>query len=292
MSDEPTPSAPFRHGLPHQVLHAPQLRGRGRAIGVPHLVHPDGRGARRTTPRWSPRPSSRGNRGTPPAWSTGRRTGSRPVARSFRSASNRSSGPIDEPSPKISSVTPWRRSPCERPSASSVLVGPAQHVDESRRHREPGGVHLDPSARCAEVTDGDNRIADDGHIGHARLAARPVVHGAVANHEVVGGSRTTAGEGDDGAEEGEQRWTHAETQGGVRPGGRVGRASRARKSSDPHGTWPAPAGWRRRVPGSSGRSSASFGASAVCCSRSTTASLRCTNGGRPASASKRTQPRE
>ena len=32
------------------------------------------------------------------------------------------SGPIDEPSPKISVVTPWRMSPCERPSTRSDSV--------------------------------------------------------------------------------------------------------------------------------------------------------------------------
>ncbi len=32
------------------------------------------------------------------------------------------SGPIDTPSPKTSSVTPWRMSLCERPSASSESV--------------------------------------------------------------------------------------------------------------------------------------------------------------------------
>ena len=43
------------------------------------------------------------------------------------------SGPIDTPSPNTSSVTPWRMSPCERPSCQQRHRGPAQHVDEARR---------------------------------------------------------------------------------------------------------------------------------------------------------------
>ena len=45
-----------------------------------------------------------------------------PISSTMRFFMASLSGPIELPSPKISSVTPWRMSPCDRPSASSDSV--------------------------------------------------------------------------------------------------------------------------------------------------------------------------
>ncbi len=54
------------------------------------------------------------------------------------------SGPIDSPSPITCSVTPWRSSPCPRPSIEQRLGRPGQHVDEAGRDGLAGCVDLAP----------------------------------------------------------------------------------------------------------------------------------------------------
>ena len=58
------------------------------------------------------------------------------------SSSAASSGPMDSPSPITSSVTPWRSSPCARPSIEERLGGPGEHVDEAGRDRLARRVDL------------------------------------------------------------------------------------------------------------------------------------------------------
>ncbi len=81
------------------------------------------------------------------------------------------SGPIDQPSPITSRVTPWRMSLWLRPSWISDLVGPAQHVDEARRDREPGGVDL-ARAAARDPADRDDPVAADRDVADDRARRR------------------------------------------------------------------------------------------------------------------------
>src|SRR5581483_10576385 len=66
-----------------------------------------------------------------------------------------------------------------------------QHVDEPRRDREAGGVHLLASARAAERADRRNPIAGDRDVLDDPGTAGAVVHGPVMNDEIVGRRRRT-----------------------------------------------------------------------------------------------------
>ena len=64
------------------------------------------------------------------------------------------SGPSDQPSPKTSSVTPWRMSDCDRPSAKSVSVAHdsmlmkpgATAIPEASSSRAPRALTLPTAA--------------------------------------------------------------------------------------------------------------------------------------------------
>ena len=68
-----------------------------------------------------------------------------PICSTHRAASSPSfSGPIDQPSPKICVVTPWRISPCERPSTIS------DSVDHDSMLMKPGAT-ASPAASTTVV---------------------------------------------------------------------------------------------------------------------------------------------
>ena len=96
------------------------------------------------------------------------------------------SGPIDQPSPITSSVTPWRMSLWPRPSSIRDLGRPAQHVDEAGRDGEAAGVDLAggrvPATRPPTATIRSPRIATSPMIGRAAAA---VVDRAAADDDVV-----------------------------------------------------------------------------------------------------------
>ncbi len=64
------------------------------------------------------------------------------------------------------------------------IGGPAQHVDEARRHRQALGVHHVFCRRPGQVSDGGDAIAGNSHVSSARRVARPVVHRASANQRI------------------------------------------------------------------------------------------------------------
>jgi hypothetical protein len=72
-------------------------------------------------------------------------------------------GPIDQPSPRISSVTPWRMSDWERPSWMSEAL--AQHIMLMKpgATANPRGVNGLPGAAVYRPDVGD-RVAADGEV--------------------------------------------------------------------------------------------------------------------------------
>ena len=94
------------------------------------------------------------------------------------------SGPIELPSPKISSVTPCRISPCDRPSASS------ESVDHDSMLMKPGAT-ASPAASIVvlaglggEIADARDAVAADADVGAAPRRAGAVVDRAAADDDV------------------------------------------------------------------------------------------------------------
>ena len=95
------------------------------------------------------------------------------------------SGPIDQPSPNTSSVTPWRMSLCERPSASSDSVAQLSMLMKPGATARPRGVDLALGPRIAQRTHRDDPVAADRHVADERRAAAAVVDRAAADDDVV-----------------------------------------------------------------------------------------------------------
>ena len=104
------------------------------------------------------------------------------------------SGPIDSPSPKTSSVTPWRMSLCDRPSSISDSL--AQHI----MLMKPGATarpvtSISTGARgAADVAQRRDLVAAERHVAHVGLAAAAVVDRAAAQDDVVRGRRRARGQ--------------------------------------------------------------------------------------------------
>ena len=62
-----------------------------------------------------------------------------------------------------------------RPSWIKRFGGPAQHVDEARRHREAAGIDVDCRGRTAQVSDGRDLIAANTYVD-PRTQVRPSRH--------------------------------------------------------------------------------------------------------------------
>ncbi len=97
------------------------------------------------------------------------------------------------PSPKTSSVTPWRSSLWERPSWMSdssewlsMLTKPGATA------RPVASISSRPLPRTR--ADGDEAVTVDGDVADDRVAAAAVVDGAVPDHHVV---RRAAAQGPD-----------------------------------------------------------------------------------------------
>ena len=83
------------------------------------------------------------------------------------------SGPIELPSPKISSVTPWRMSPCERPSAISDSIAQDSMLMKPGTTARPVGIDHGGGTGGSEVADRGDAVAVDGDVGRAAGAPVP-----------------------------------------------------------------------------------------------------------------------
>ena len=172
------------HRLPHERAHlvellpasAARLRGRSRARGSSWR--------RRTTRRSARRRASRGRRRYSPSVVQVMSYLMSPCCSTRRFFIASLSGPIELPSPKISSVTPCRMSPCERPSAISDSVDQRQHVDEAGRDREAGRVDGHAAGRAGELADCRDLVAPHPDVDAPAGRTRPVVNGAAADDDI------------------------------------------------------------------------------------------------------------
>ena len=94
------------------------------------------------------------------------------------------SGPIELPSPKICVVTPWRISPCERPSTSSDSVDHDSMLMKPGATARPDASMVRGGLGAAEIADAGDAIATDSDVGPPARRARAVEDGAAADHDV------------------------------------------------------------------------------------------------------------
>ncbi len=90
--------------------------------------------------------------------------------------------------------------------------GPAQHVDEARRHRQAAGVDVDAGACRRQIADLDDAVTRERQIGNRGRTAEPVVDGAAADQYVVVHRAGAAGQKHRGAEQSAETLAAADHQ--------------------------------------------------------------------------------
>ena len=115
-----------------------------------------------------------------------------PWSRRIRSLMRSLSGPIENPSPMIWVVTPWRISLCERPSSMS------DSVDQESMLMKPGATAIPLASTIIlggrfEIADANNAFAANGHIGRGPGPSAPSVTGPpfIRTSNVGGDRRAT-----------------------------------------------------------------------------------------------------
>ena len=83
------------------------------------------------------------------------------------------SGPIELPSPKICVVTPWRSSPCERPSTSSDSVDHESMLMNPGATARPVASTTVVAGDARQVADAGDAIAADADVGRRPGAPVP-----------------------------------------------------------------------------------------------------------------------
>ena len=116
---------------------------------------------------------------------------------------------MDQPSPMICVVTPWRISPCDLPSTSSDSVDQDSMLMKPGATARPRASTTVSAFSAGRVADELDPVAADRDVRHAARCARAVVHGAAADDgERAIGREARAGGGQRGQKAGEQASVH------------------------------------------------------------------------------------